>query len=210
MKLKCLMALTVGTLALLLLGCSDSQKDDMPSVGSRGSEPLGGQMPPGAGNMDPEQAARNELIAEYQQLQERLGHVQQQAMADSTLQQAFTALETRIEEAMVDVDADYPQKRERMSALQQEMTAAQQADDPTAMQRIGEEGNALQMQLEKLQMQVIERDDIAADIAEFRSSVEAKMTEIEPETPRLMARAAEIVATLQASTDMQEEGTPGG
>ena len=206
MRLKVVITVAAIAAALTLCGCSDSQ-EETPSVESRGSQSPSDErpVPPSILDETPETAARNELIAEYRDLQQRLGQVQQEALADSALQQAYSVLETRIEEEMTAVDPDYLQKRDRMMELQQQMMAAQQSGDQQAMQTIGEEGNELTAQLELLQTKVIELDRVSADIAAFRISVEAKMQEIEPETPRLMARVVEITEALQASAS-----TPGG
>jgi len=206
MRLKAVIIAATIAAATTLCGCSDSQ-EEIPSVESRGSQstPEAMQLAPGLADRTPEEAARDELIAEYQELQQRLGRVQQEALADSVLQDAYSLLEERIEQEMSKIDPDYAMKRERMTQLQQEMMTAQQSNDQQAIQTIGEEGNALSAELEVLQTRVIEIDHVAADIAAFRESVENKMNEIDPETSKLMERVVEITETLQASM-----ATPGG
>jgi chromosome segregation ATPase len=211
MRLKVVIRLAVVVVALCASGCGDSQDNETSSVPSRGSSPAtrDTQLPP-MDAFDPQEEARNALIAEYQQLQQRLGRVQQEALADSVLQEAYAILEMRIEKEMSALDPEYPQKRDRMTTLQEEMAAAQEAGDQQAMMSIGEEGNALQADLEMLQTRVVDTDQIAADIVAFRTSVEVKMQEIDPESAKLMARVAEIAASLQASADAPADGTPGG
>ena len=108
-----LVAVCLVASSLLLSGCSDS-RDAPPPVERDSSQfpAMGGQAPsrvPAQG-----QDAREALIAEYQQIQQRLGQVQQEAMADTVMQQMYAMLEVHINEEMNAVDPDYEKKSDKL------------------------------------------------------------------------------------------------
>jgi len=196
--------------AVLLVGCSgsDDGSDDGATSDPAGSpagtmqSPPGGTppgnppssppgMPGGAGSPEAE------LMAEYQGIQQRLSTLEQQAMADSTLVQQFTALEGDIQAAMAEVDPEYESKQEKLGELRTAMQTAQESGDQEAMRTIAQEGQALEMSLQQLQSTVLAQEDLSAQVASFRENVRSKMTEIDPETPELIDRAHDIATTLQ-------------
>lgn len=192
--LACLAATT------LTVGCSGS---DDGSADGASSDPAGGAMqtpPPGNPPAMAPGGATNpqaELMAEYQQIQQRLSALEQQAMADSSLMQQFTALEADIQAAMATIDPEFEAKQEKLSELRQSMQAAQQSGDQAAMQAIAQEGQALEQGLQQLQASVLAQEEIAAKVTAFRDGVQSRMAEIDPEAPELIERAHDIATTVQ-------------
>lgn len=186
------MSRTPGKLAVLLAvaaiasltACSKSEEappQDAPSAlpGAPGQEPP-----------DP-------LQAEYATLSQRLSSIQQQAMADSSLQKEYAALEAFVEGAMMATDPELPAHRERMGSLQAELSSAQQAEDQEKMQELVQEGTALQVKLQQVQATTMQQEDVATRMAAFREHMIARMSAIDAETPTMIARSDEIAAQLR-------------
>jgi hypothetical protein len=140
-------------------------------------------------------------------IQQRIGQLEQQAMADSALQKQLVALQAHIQEEMVQEDPEFGEKEDRLVELRAEMSEAQQSGDQEAMSSIAAEGQALDTTLRQLQAEVLANEDIASKVTAFQENVQAKMAEIDPEAPELIERASEIAAILQGGT---MPGQPGG
>jgi len=192
--------------AVTLSGCSDS--GDQTQSGDTATQ----ERSPSSGSFaeSPELQQRAALIEEYQQIQQRLSSLQNQALEDTLLQQDYAVLEARIEQAMTDADPEYPSKRDRFSSLQEEMLAAQQSGDQEAMQRINQQGLALRAELDALQNKALEVEAVAAEIDAFREQVGEKMKELDPEAGTLLDRANAIAESLQAMAPEPPPLSPDG
>ena len=141
------------------------------------------------------------LLMEVQMLQQRLGGIQQQALAeDTSLQQKQASLEARIEEAMKAADPQVETATARLQALQQEAQAAQAAQDTTALMGLVQEAQQLQMRLEVTQEAVLEQPEVAGAMEAFRADLLVAMKKVEPETDTLIERFESLVAKLQAAS----------
>jgi small-conductance mechanosensitive channel len=194
-------AALLAAAALAVSACSGSEEtasEDAAAPAPAAQAPApGGQPPAGMPGQGGPSGDMQALMTEYQQIQQRLNSVQQQALADPALQQQYETLQGHIEDEMVSNDPEYDEKRTHLQKLQQDMMAAQQSGDQEAIQSIGQEGNALQAELQQLQTDAVGDEEISAEVADFREAVRAKMAEIDPEVPKLIERADEIAATLQ-------------
>jgi hypothetical protein len=129
--------------------------------------------------------------------------VQQQALTDPALLAEQETLQSHVDAAMLAAEPKLKEKQARLQELQQKMMVAQQANDQETLQAVGQEGNALQMELQGLQAKAVEDETIAAEVEAFRASVQAKMATIDPEVPKLVERVNEIAMIMQG-------GGPGG
>jgi chromosome segregation ATPase len=197
LRRKAPLALLATLLVYCLAGCSDSSPD-ADGAGQDSSSPPAA---PGGGSATDDSSPFDDpqmtLIAEYQQIQRRLGEIQRHAMQDSTLMASYQALEKQIEAEMHNIDPELGTKRDRLTSLQEDMSQAQQSGDQDAMQRINQEGSALQAELEQLETDVVDGESLSEEVQAFRDEIEAKMREIDPETDQLISRAREIVDIVQ-------------
>lgn len=188
----------IALAALTFLGCAGEKSPDTEATSAETGLPATTPAPLPSPGGDPR--------AEYDALQQRLNSLQQQAMADTTIQQAYAALEAMVEGKMAVADPELAEHRDRLTELQGEMGAAQQAGEETKLRELLEEGTALQGILRQTQQETMAREDVQAAMMEFREKILAKMTVIDPEAPKLVERANALGAQLSAAA----MGMPGG
>ena len=174
----------IATFALAGCGDGDDAPPPPPPADQGQAAPMPGQ------DMDPEMMA---LMQEAQQLQERLGPLQQQALQDEELAGQRMDLQERVESAMREENAELI---DRMEDLETEFMAAQQAGDQERLQQIGMEAQGLDMELQALQQSVFERPDIQEPLEAFEEAQRARMLELDPEAADLLDRMDEILDQL--------------
>lgn len=144
--------------------------------------------------LTPEQQA---LVDEFQQLQQRVSAVEQQAMEQSpALQQELADAQDAVIAAMIEIRPETQTDLERLEALEGEVRAAQQAQDADRMQTLMVEAVGLTERLNETQAQAMARDDVAQRLDAFQDNLMGQMVEIEPETETMIARMQEIAALL--------------
>ncbi len=171
--------------ALLALGAcgGEDAPQTLPPSAAPGADAMGQ-------DMDPEMMA---LIGELQELQQQLGPIQDQVMQDPELQRHLEEVRDQVDQAM---RADNPELLDRMSSLEAEFVAAQEAEDQARMQELGMQAQAMEMELRQAQEAVLSRPDIQERIEAFEAEQRAKMLEIDPEAGSMMDRMDEIVERL--------------
>ena len=188
--------LLTGALAFALAACSQDASEGIPP--QPGDPPEAVQLPsPGGPAAGLPGADLLELRNEYAAIQQRLGALQQQAMADSSIQAELGAVQEAVEAEMIRMNPELPGHRTRLTQLGADLRAAEEAGDTETAQKILQEGNALQAQLQQAEATAIQQEDVAAKIAAFQERMTARMTEADPEAEALMARAKEIADQLR-------------
>lgn len=179
----------LGTLALILMvgavACERPEAEDPEDAADLEEQLLMPQQ-----EMDPEIM---ELIMEMQEIQQKLGPIQQQAMQDATLMSTLQDLQERIESGM---RAENPTLMDRVDTFQSDMMAAQEAGDQERLQQMMMEAQGLQQEMQALQSHVLDQPDIRADVEAFEAAQRARMIEIDPEAEALLDRADEIMEAL--------------
>lgn len=174
------------TIALTLLvgaaACDEAQEGESAEPGSA--------QPGMQQEMDPE--AMGQMI-EIQQIQQRLEPISQQALQDEELTAEMLAIQTRMQNAMREEDAELA---DRMESVREELVAAQQAGDQERVQEIMSNSQALQTEFQALQAKVFERPEIRESIDDFEAKHRERMIEIDPEAEPLLDRLDELVAGL--------------
>ncbi len=133
------------------------------------------------------------LVNEAQQLQQRLVRLQRQAISESEeLQELEAALQDSVQAAMVEADSTILQTMARMEKLPQAFQAAQQAQDQESMTMIQAEAQQLQAHFLRLQDQVMEQEDLTAQMEAFREELLAVMVTIDPEARAMFDRMEEL------------------
>lgn len=177
-----------GILALtLLLGvgaCDDADEaDPNGDVGTPGQ-------PTAEQQMDPEMMA---AVMEMQTIQQQLGPIQERALQDEELAAQLQEIQTRLEAALREDNAE---AMDRMDELQTEMMEAQAAGDQQQMQALMPEAQSLQQQLQAAQQDVLQRPDLRQAIEEFEAANRARMIEIDPAADSLLQRMDELMGSM--------------
>ncbi|HEX5727083.1 MAG TPA: hypothetical protein VFX98_16520 [Longimicrobiaceae bacterium] len=161
-------------------------------------------LPVGAAAQDAPQPAApaSPVQAEITQIQQRLGALQQQAVQDSAVQAAQAAFEAALFAAMERLDPTVKEKTARGEALQQEVAAARQASDNAKLNALATEAQQLQAFFTGVQRRALATPEIQEARKAFLSVLLARMTQIDPEAEKLVARLEELRAA-QAGTAQQ-------
>ncbi len=159
------------------------------------SPSLEAQQMPGQ-QMPPEMQA---MIQEYQEAEERLQTLRQEAIDGSeSLQSSYVAVGDMIEDAMREVEPELDQVIERLQAMQVEAQQAQQSQDMERLQALMGEAEGLQARWQNAQMEAMERDDVRQAVEEFEEDLMDGMLEIDPEAEELQERLEELAERLNA------------
>jgi len=133
------------------------------------------------------------LLTEAQQLQQKLVRLQQQALSENEdLQELENALQDSVQSAMVEADSTILQTMARMERLPQAYQAAQQAQDQEQLTMIQAEAQQLQAHYLRLQDQVMQREDINAQLESFREELLEVMVTLDPEARKMYERMEEL------------------
>lgn len=198
-------AVFLGVLAVVLvLGCNEEAAQKTQETAG-GMPATGGAPAPGGMT---QATATDSLRAEYMNLQQQLNQLQQQAMQDSVLQKEYADLQEFVDEKMKAEDPKLQEHRDRLGAIQQEITAAQQAQDDEKFQALLQEGTALQDQLRTLQTDTMALEEVKSRMDAFREKFLAKMTELNPKAQEMVDRANEISEKLSAEAQAQAPPPP--
>lgn len=166
------------------------------SAQSAGGAPMQSRPPAAQKGPTPAQMAK---FQEFQAVKEKLDGIRERAMKSEKLKKKEKALRDRIDAAMVEADPKADKKLARFEKLQKEFEAARAKQDVTAAQRIAGEIQPLMQSLSATREKVMADAKISGALDDFRDAVMAKMTKLDPETPKLIAQAERLSKELQAS-----------
>ena len=147
---------------------------------------------------------------EIQQIQQRLGELQQQALQDPAVKAQEQVLRRESVAALARLDPEAATKTARAEALRAEISAAQAAGDNAKLQTLAAEANALQAYFNALRPRMREDEQYKVKQAEFTAAVVAKMTEIDAQTPTLIARLQELRSGGTAPAAPAQPAAPAG
>jgi hypothetical protein len=139
------------------------------------------------------------LIEEFQETEARFGALQNQVIQGSTeLQSRQQEIGLMVNEAMREIDPQAEARIQRLQALEQEASVAQQEDDMAAFQALLMEAQELQVALQSAQERALERDEVQAAIGAFQTDVLAAMTEVNPEAEGMLERLQDLAERISA------------
>lgn len=138
-------------------------------------------------------------LAEIQAINGRLQELQQQALQDSALGAEQEALGESIRTAMTEADPTLEASMARVEQLQAEAAAAQQAGDNGRLNQLGAEVQQIEMKFVQAQQQALATPALGAQLEAFQTRLEAKMSELDPEAPQLIARFQELQERLASA-----------
>jgi hypothetical protein len=149
------------------------------------------QMPAPA--MTPAQQQEVEqVLTELRQVNAKLEAIREKAMADPQLQSRQEALGNEVKAAMEKADPELPRSLARAAALDAEAIQAQQASDAAKLQKLAQEAEAIRMRFDEARYKALSQPEVAAKLDAFQSSVEARMTQVDPEAPSLIKRFQDL------------------
>ncbi len=145
---------------------------------------------------------------EFQQLQQRLMTIQQQAFENNPqLQDEAEALEDLVISTMQDAGFDAEGGLARLEQLQQEFEGEDLADD--RRQSIVEEAQEIQMELQEGQQLAMQDDDVIQAQERFENNLLDAMRAEDPETDDLLETFEQMQAQMmQQMQQMQPQGQP--
>lgn len=144
-----------------------------------------------------EDASRQEVMRELQQLNQRLNGIRQEALQDSAIRSERDRLESLIRERMRGLGDATAGNVARMGSLQDSLASARQEGDSARARELTTELRRLQQSLQSAQQEVMQQPEVAARVDSFRTHLIEEMREVDPETRQLMERADSLLSRLQ-------------
>lgn len=163
---------------------------------TRAQEPSAVETPDTPGPADLER-----MFMEFQRIHMELEEIQNRALQDSTLLAVQEALGADIQTAMETTDPTLPEWMARISVLETEAHAAQQADDTARLDVVVAERDSLTQRFFALQNQIVGEPGMASRIAGFQADLQLKMVEIAPHATTLISRLRELESVLREAMD---------
>lgn len=136
--------------------------------------------------------AVQEIVAQMQEIEARLSRIQEQAMQDSAIVAQQNAITQAVRQAMIAADPATAEKLDRFDSLIADLRSAEASGDAAAVASLTAQALELQPQLMAAQQAVMSRPDIEARMEAFFDAVEARMIELDPETPALIERLNQL------------------
>lgn len=126
--------------------------------------------------------------AEIQQIQQRLGQLQQQASQDVGVKAAEEKFGADLMAAMEQLDPQAKTKAARGQALNQEVEAARAANDNAKLNQLAAEAQQLQAYFTGLRQRALALPEIQEKRKAYLAVLFAKMNEIDPQAQALVDR----------------------
>ncbi|HSU14319.1 hypothetical protein [Longimicrobium sp.] len=125
---------------------------------------------------------------EAQQLQAKLGALQQQALSDPSLKPAQDSFTAVVNAGMAKLDPTAPTKLARATALQAEVAAARTANDNAKLNALATEAQQLQTYFAGMQPRVAQLPEVQAARQVFLERVFARMKQLDPNAQQYVDR----------------------
>jgi hypothetical protein len=140
----------------------------------------------------PAAAPATSPAAEIAQLQQKIGQLQQQALADPSLKAATDSFNAVVSAAMGRVDPQAPAKIARAQAIPTEVAAARTANDNAKLNQLATEANDLQTYFTQLRPRAMQDPAVQTARQAYLARVLARMKEIDPNTQQYVDRLTEL------------------
>jgi hypothetical protein len=135
-------------------------------------------------------------LSELQVLNAKLEALQARALQDPQLVAAQQSLGGSIKAAMNRIDPTLEQSLARGKQLQQQALAARQRGDQATLGRLAGEMQNIQHRFFSVQQQVVQEPTLAARLHTFQDRVQKKMTTLDPNAPKMIARFGQLQTML--------------
>jgi hypothetical protein len=144
-------------------------------------------------NQNPDQ----EKVDEYNQITQRLRTVQQQALSDIEIAKKTNEFSAKVDSEMVRQDPLAHEKLEQRNDIVDNYEAAEKTGDSAKMEEIRRKFQSLSQELIALQQKALQKDELRQEGEKLEKAVLDKMTDIDPEVPKLIARLETLGSELQ-------------
>ncbi|RJP58457.1 MAG: hypothetical protein QY331_01225 [Melioribacteraceae bacterium] len=156
------------------------------------------------GQMQQDQSSEAQLLfQEYNQLNQQIQQLQQQAMNDENIAQKGEALDKEITDAMVKNNPEIKKSLDKRDNIISQYQAAEQSGDQQKMQSLGQEFQSVSQIIQTEQQKVIQQPEIGSHLQEFETLVMQKMEAINPETPQLLSKLEQLRNKLMTMQQQQ-------
>ncbi|MDH3734155.1 MAG: hypothetical protein OEU54_11500 [Gemmatimonadota bacterium] len=180
--------------ALVVSACAGETDAGSDEAAAPAAAPVVG----GAPALTPEQQQQQmQMIAELQSIDQQLGPLQDQALADPVMVAKQDELVATVEEAMEDAAPGSKAKREEFDTLLNEYNAAQGSGDQAKMAELTPRLQALDTELGQAQGAAMEREEIREAVEAFQDDLAAKMRELDDGVGSLLDRREELTGELE-------------
>lgn len=136
---------------------------------------------------------------EYNQISQRLRTVQQQALSDIQIAEKTNNFSAKVDSEMIKQDPSAQKKLEERDNIVDDYEAAEKEGDNEKMEEIRRKFQALSQDLIILQQRAMQNDELREEGEELEKAVLKKMTDIDPEVPKLIARLETLGSELQGN-----------
>lgn len=155
-----------------------------------------------------DQAEQMAMIAEIQAIEQQLGPLQNEALADADMVVKQEALAVKVEAAMEEAVPGSTEKRAEFDSLIGDYQAAQASGDQETVAELGPRLQALNMELVQAQQAAMQRDDIREAVESFQADLAVVMRGIDESAGDLLDRRDELYAELQSMMEAAGNQTP--
>lgn len=140
-------------------------------------------------------------LNQFQQLDQRVNAVQEQAMeAQPELQTEQAEIQQAIEAAMFAAHPDLQVAlQERLPAMQEQANEAQAAQDTATLQSLNQEYQGIMARVEQAQTEVVEDEAMRARLDAYQDRVMAAMVAIDPEIEGVFEQLRTLASRLDAT-----------
>jgi hypothetical protein len=129
---------------------------------------------------------------EAQQLQQKLGALQQRAMQDPSLKAASDSFNAVVQAGMSKLDPQAPAKVARAAAIPGEVTAARAANDNAKLNQLAAESTELQSYFTSLRQRAIALPEVATARQAYVARLFEKMKEYDPQAQSYVDRLNQL------------------
>ena len=179
--------------ALTFGACAPDTDDAAAEAAGADADVTAGQS---AGPVD--QAQQMAMIAEIQAIEQQLGPLQDEALADAGMITQREALEAKVEAAMEEAVPGSGAKRAEFDSLIGDYQTAQTSGDQETIAELEPRLQTLDQELRQAQQAAMQRDDIREAIEAFQADLTRVMRGLDESAGELLDRRDELYGELQS------------
>jgi len=129
-----------------------------------------------------------EEYIEYQLISQKLMSIQQQALSDSEIAKQSTTFGKKLDSAMVEETPSIKQKLEKRDEIIDNFQEAQENGNQDKILKLQEDYKSISGELQVHQQNALQDENLRKEGEELNEKVIQKMTDIEPDVPKLFSR----------------------
>lgn len=138
-----------------------------------------------------------QFYTEYQQISQRLQSIQQKALADSEIAIKSKRFSAKLDSAMIKENPSDKEKIAKRDKIINNFQDAQQKGDNEKMMKLQQDYKNIASELQAHQQKVMENEVLRQEGVELNNELLQKMTNIDPDVPKLIQRIEFLGKKLQ-------------